>query len=146
MPIRESIGANRISEINLVPHLRGGRKGGVAIAVAAEADGFVATAGVEIEQWDLVGYSDGVLVKADAVAGVAAVGVAVEAAVAGEAVRVRISAFVPDGDAVEGEEYWLGSNGEIARELPMGWKVLQRVGVGVGEGVMIDIGESALLC
>ncbi|HOQ49909.1 MAG TPA: hypothetical protein PLV01_08795, partial [Candidatus Kapabacteria bacterium] len=70
MPIRESVGANRISEINLVPHLRGGRKGGVAIAVAAEADGFVAVAGVEIEAWDLVGYSNGVLVKADAVEGV----------------------------------------------------------------------------
>ncbi len=120
MPVRESIGANRISEINLVPHLRGGRKGGAAIAVATEADGFVATAGVEIEQWDLVGYSDGVLVKADAVAGVAAVGVAVEAAGAGEAVRVRASAFVPNADAVAGTEYWLGGAGSCVMVLPLG--------------------------
>jgi hypothetical protein len=146
MPVRESIGANRISEINLVPHLRGGRKGGAAIAVATEADGFVATAGVEIEQWDLVGYSDGVLVKADAVAGVAAVGVAVEAAGAGEAVRVRASAFVPNADAVAGTEYWLGGAGSCVMVLPLGWKVLQRVGVGVSGGVIFDIGESALLC
>jgi len=146
MPIRESIGANRISEINLVPHLRSGRKGGAAIAVADEADGFMATAGVEVEQWDLVGYVDGVLVKADAVAGVAAVGVAVEAAGVGEAVRVRTSVFVPNADAVAGAEYWLGSDGEMARELPVGWKVLQRVGMGVAGGVLIEIKESALKC
>ncbi|HOK13350.1 MAG TPA: hypothetical protein PLU67_02675 [Candidatus Kapabacteria bacterium] len=146
MPVRESIGANRISEINLVPHLRGGRKGGAAIAVATEADGFVATAGVEIEQWDLVGYSDGVLVKADAVAGVAAVGVAAEAAVAGESVRVRISMFVPSPDAIAGAEYWLGVGGLSATVLPTNWKVLQRIGIGVSGGVIYDIGEIALLC
>ncbi len=146
MPIRESVGANRISEINLVPHLRGGRKGGVAIAVAAEADGFVAVAGVEIEAWDLVGYSNGVLVKADAVEGVVAVGVAVESVVAGEVVRVRTSGFLPSEAAVAGVEYWLGSDGEMARELPVGWKVLQRVGMGVAGGVLIEIKESALKC
>lgn len=88
----------------------------------------------------------GVLVKADAVEGVVAVGVAVESVVAGEVVRVRTSGFLPSEAAVAGVEYWLGSDGEMARELPVGWKVLQRVGMGVAGGVLIEIKESALKC
>ena len=152
MPQREQIGANRVSEANLLPHLRRQKSYtvlGISQNQQLSPELFQIECSADISQYSLVGLdAEGLAVPADSSLGISAVGMSLESGLAGEMILVIRQGEISFANDFGGVPLFLGNGGGIV-EPPLPEEpdmVIQGVGVRLDGGrIFLFIGDSYLV-